>query len=199
MIIFAASSTPGVRGPPPGEPEDVGRTLIAGRPSSFADFPSGTTVPNWAHLNTTMSGVWDPDTYRGVVGKPSASFLGGIPPPTTPSFTGSSLQKNDEPRLDFYTIHRGGGQYDTDYVKKCNGDLNNALIFVHPLRTLFVLVVGLFSAAIDVHSRSDPTQTSSQQRSSVQSSPRSTSPLSERNPRDSAYPGGSSQRNCHCR
>ena len=63
--------------------------------------------------------------------------------------TGSSLQdalrtffqpiKTDDPRLDFYTMYkREATEYDTDYVKKYDEDLNTTLIFVR--HSLFVLV-----------------------------------------------------------
>ena len=39
--------------------------------------------------------------------------------------------KNDDPRLDFYTIYkREATEYDADYVQKYDGDLNTTLIFV---------------------------------------------------------------------
>ena len=39
--------------------------------------------------------------------------------------------KNDDPRLDFYTMYkREATEYDTDYVKKYDEDLNTTLIFV---------------------------------------------------------------------
>jgi len=39
--------------------------------------------------------------------------------------------KNDDPRLDFYTIYkRETMEYDTDYMQKHNEDLNTTLIFV---------------------------------------------------------------------
>jgi hypothetical protein len=47
--------------------------------------------------------------------------------------------KNDDTRLDFYTVYkREAMEYDTDYVKKYDEDLNTTLIFVRvlPLRTL---------------------------------------------------------------
>ena len=41
--------------------------------------------------------------------------------------------RNDDPRLDFYTIYeKEVTQYDTDYVKKYDDDLNTTLIFVRP-------------------------------------------------------------------
>ena len=42
--------------------------------------------------------------------------------------------KNDDPRLDFYTMYkREATQYDTDYIKKYDDDLNTTLIFVSRL------------------------------------------------------------------
>ena len=39
--------------------------------------------------------------------------------------------KTDDPRLDFYTMYkREAMEYDTDYVKKYDEDLNTTLIFV---------------------------------------------------------------------
>ena len=57
------------------------------------------------------------------------------------SLTGRSLQealrtffqpiKTNDPRVDFYTMHkRESAEYDTDYVKKYDEDLNTTLIFV---------------------------------------------------------------------
>jgi len=55
--------------------------------------------------------------------------------------------KNDDARLDFYTMYKKEAmEYDTDYVKKYDEDLNTTLIFVrHPtfvsLRPLTLLVL----------------------------------------------------------
>jgi len=39
--------------------------------------------------------------------------------------------KNDDPRLDFFTMYkREAMEYDTDYMQKHNEDLNTTLIFV---------------------------------------------------------------------
>jgi hypothetical protein len=39
--------------------------------------------------------------------------------------------KNDDPRLDFYAVYKKEAtEYDTDYVKKYDEDLNTTLIFV---------------------------------------------------------------------
>ena len=41
--------------------------------------------------------------------------------------------KTNDPRLDFYTIYnREATEYDLDYVKKYDEDLNTTLIFVRP-------------------------------------------------------------------
>ena len=49
--------------------------------------------------------------------------------------------KNDDARLDFYTMYKKEAtEYDTDYVKKCDdSDLNTTLIFVRRRMLLFVL------------------------------------------------------------
>ena len=40
--------------------------------------------------------------------------------------------KTEDPRVDFYTMYkRESAEYDTDYVKKYDEDLNTTLIFVH--------------------------------------------------------------------
>ena len=42
--------------------------------------------------------------------------------------------KNEDPRLDFYTVYnREATDYDTDYVKKYDDDLSTTLIFVRHL------------------------------------------------------------------
>ena len=39
--------------------------------------------------------------------------------------------ENDDPQLDFYTMYKQETvQYDTEYVQKCNEDLNATSIFV---------------------------------------------------------------------
>ena len=45
--------------------------------------------------------------------------------------------KSDDPRIDFYTVYKKEAtEYDTEYVKKYDEDLNTTLIFVrHPLLT----------------------------------------------------------------
>ena len=63
--------------------------------------------------------------------------------------TGRSLQdalrtffqpiKTGDPRVDFYTMYkRESAEYDTDYVKKYDEDLNTTLIFVRYLSSYFV-------------------------------------------------------------
>ena len=60
---------------------------------------------------------------------------------TTDKLTPDSIQealrmflqpiKNDDPQLDFYTMYRRETvEYDTDYIKKYNDDLDTTLIFV---------------------------------------------------------------------
>ena len=42
--------------------------------------------------------------------------------------------KNDDPRLDFYTMYKKeANEYDQDYVKKYDEDLNTTLIFVRSI------------------------------------------------------------------
>ena len=64
-------------------------------------------------------------------------FVGSLP------LTGRSFQdalraffqpiKTNDSRLDFYTMYkREATEYDTDYVKKYDDDLNTTLIFVRP-------------------------------------------------------------------
>ena len=77
--------------------------------------------------------------------------------------------KNDDPRLDFYTVYkREATEYDVDYVKKYDEDLNTTLIFVRSYRVLSLTIsrfnisqAGLFSAVssafvIDVYSKLQP-------------------------------------------
>jgi len=98
--------------------------------------------------------------------------------------------KSDDGRLDFYTVYKKEAtEYDVDYVKKYDEDLNTTLIFVrcalfalatrltHPRR----LVCSLLSArrSLSTSNRSwRPTRTSNPQRSSAPSSSLSTSPPS---------------------
>ena len=50
--------------------------------------------------------------------------------------------KTNDPRLDFYTIYnREATEYDLDYVKKYDEDLNTTLIFVHLGRRIFPLTI----------------------------------------------------------
>ena len=45
--------------------------------------------------------------------------------------------KSDEARTDFYTVYkRESAEYDTNYVKKYDEDLNTTLVFVRPSDTL---------------------------------------------------------------
>ena len=45
--------------------------------------------------------------------------------------------KHDDARLDFYAIYKKEAtEYDTDYVKKYNEDLNTTLIFVRNLECI---------------------------------------------------------------
>ena len=47
--------------------------------------------------------------------------------------------KNDDPRVDFYTVYeREAAQYDIDYIKKYDDDLNTTLIFVRRLSCTLV-------------------------------------------------------------
>ena len=47
--------------------------------------------------------------------------------------------KTDDPRVDFYTMYkREAAEYDTDYVKKYDEDLNTTLIFVRCLSSHLV-------------------------------------------------------------
>ena len=76
--------------------------------------------------------------------------------------------KSEDPRLDFYTMYkREATEYDTEYMKKYNDDLNTTLVFVrfrYPLRIPWRLShpqAGLFSAVcsafiIDVQSKLEP-------------------------------------------
>ena len=63
-------------------------------------------------------------------------------PPSKPSFQDALRTffqpiKNDDPRLDFYTMYRREAtEYDVDYVKKYDEDLNTTLIFVRYLSAL---------------------------------------------------------------
>ena len=50
--------------------------------------------------------------------------------------------KNDDPRLDFFAMYkREAMEYDTDYMQKCNEDLNTTLIFVR-----FTSLLSVYSA-----------------------------------------------------
>ena len=78
--------------------------------------------------------------------------------------------KTNDPRIDFYTVYkREATEYDTDYVKKYDEDLNTTLIFVRRLVLIrpdtspnsLSLQAGLFSAVssafvIDIQSKLQP-------------------------------------------
>ena len=76
------------------------------------------------------------------------------------SLSGRSLQdalkvffqpiKSDDPRVDFYTMYKKEAtEYDTDYVKKYDEDLNTTLIFVrHPSPTLTVVLIALLGGSV---------------------------------------------------
>ena len=50
--------------------------------------------------------------------------------------------KSDDPQLDLYTMHkRETAEYDTEYMKKHNEDLNTTLIFVRSFSPLIVMHV----------------------------------------------------------
>ena len=49
--------------------------------------------------------------------------------------------KTDDPRVDFYTMYkRESTEYDIDYVKKYDEDLNTTLIFVRRPSPLFSII-----------------------------------------------------------
>jgi len=79
--------------------------------------------------------------------------------------------KTDDPRIDFYTVYKKEAtEYNTDYVKKYDEDLNTTLIFVRHLFLILhpdtqsnslTLQAGLFSAVssafvIDIQSKLEP-------------------------------------------
>ena len=75
--------------------------------------------------------------------------LNPFPSPDCRPLTGSSFQdalkhffqptKTGDPRVDFYTMYkRESAEYDTDYVKKYDEDLNTTLIFVRYLSSYLV-------------------------------------------------------------
>jgi len=98
--------------------------------------------------------------------------------------------KTDDPRLDFYAMYkREATEYDTDYVKKYDDDLNTTLIFVRCIPSASVIyltyphrrVCSLPSAprlSSTSTRTSDPIPTSNPPPSSVPSSSRSISPPS---------------------
>jgi hypothetical protein len=98
--------------------------------------------------------------------------------------------KTDDARLDFYTMYkREATEYDTDYVKKYDEDLNTTLIFVRhsssalfnyltcPHRRVCSLQLALLSSSTYIRT-SNPTQTSNLQPYSAPSSSLSTNPPS---------------------
>ena len=102
--------------------------------------------------------------------------------------------KNDDARLDFYTVYkREATEYDADYVKKYDEDLNTTLIFVRRLSLTLAnyltwscrLVCSLPSAQRSLSMSNqifNPIRTSNQQPSSVQSFSLSIIPLSPMKP-----------------
>jgi len=102
--------------------------------------------------------------------------------------------KNDDARLDFYTMYKKEAtEYDTDYVKKYDEDLNTTLIFVRRVQFASASYLTCFrrrvcsppsvppSSSTSTQS-SNPTRTSNQQPSSAQSFSLSTSPPSQTKP-----------------
>ena len=102
--------------------------------------------------------------------------------------------KNDDARLDFYTMYkREATDYDADYVKKYDEDLNTTLIFVRRTSSASASYLTcsrrrvcsppsvLPSSSTSTRSY-NPTRTTKRQPSSVQSSSPSTSPLSQTKP-----------------
>jgi len=52
--------------------------------------------------------------------------------------------KNDDARLDFYTVYKKEAtEYDVDYVKKYDEDLNTTLIFVRRMALALATYLGL--------------------------------------------------------
>ena len=102
--------------------------------------------------------------------------------------------KNDNARLDFYTVYkREATEYDMDYVKKYDEDLNTTLIFVrHPLIALTDYLTyphrPVCSPPSALHSSSmynqifNLTRTNNQQPSFAPSFSPSTTPLSQTKP-----------------
>ena len=102
--------------------------------------------------------------------------------------------KTDDPRLDFYTVYKKEAtEYDTDYVKKYDEDLNTTLIFVRhsscaltnnltsSRRRAFSLPSALLSSSTYIQS-SNQTPTINQQPSSVPSFSPSITPRSQTKP-----------------
>ena len=97
--------------------------------------------------------------------------------------------KTDDPRVDFYMYKREATEYDTDYVKKYDEDLNTTLIFVCCIssdpaihltrshRRVCSLPSAPLSSSMSIRT-SNPIQTSNLRLSSVPSSSLSISPPS---------------------
>ena len=117
--------------------------------------------------------------------------------------------KTDDPRLDFYTMYkREAMEYDADYVKKYDEDLNTTLIFVRPFHSLLQSVSpiviggsvlrGQFSVC---HRR--PFSTSARPERAISSPPPRDPSHSQsvrypwREPRYSVRSGGSTKRDRH--
>jgi len=81
-------------------------------------------------LNTEKPVNIDP---RWFVAKKSQILTTGLTPNSIQEALRMYFQpiKNEDPQLDFYTIYkREATEYDTEYMKKYNEDLNTTLIFV---------------------------------------------------------------------
>ena len=88
------------------------------------------SAKNYESEKETTSLRIDPEWYvwrmshRSHRSSPSKSFRDALRTFFQPA-------KTDDPRLDFYTVYkREANEYDTDYVKKYDEDLNTTLIFV---------------------------------------------------------------------
>ena len=124
--------------------------------------------------------------------------------------------RNEDPRLDFYTIYkREVTQYDAEYVKKYDDDLNTTLIFVRPLPFVFSTfltfprsrVCSLLSVqhlSSPSSRASNPIRMTNPRLSSAPSSSHLTSPLSRTKQPPSPpsnkvlLPAGSSPSPCSC-
>jgi len=102
--------------------------------------------------------------------------------------------KSDDARLDFYTTYKKEAtEYDTDYVRKYDEDLNTTLIFVRQLIYIFATHLTCYRRPVcslpsvrpssSIPTRSlNPIRTNNLQPSFVQSFIPSTSPLSRKTP-----------------